>query len=275
MVSLLENLNSRAFNKVPMVGIEVVDAHAHLDQVEELEESLERAGKLGVRIVLAVSANLESCKKTLGISEDHQDNPKVLPALGIHPWDLQAENIELALRFIEENLERAVGIGEVGLDYWLKGLKKNEELKFKQQMVFGRFIELGKQFHKPLLIHSRGAWEECLHMVRGQGVEKAVFHWFSGPLTVLRELLNGGYYISASPAAEYSVYHQEAIRHTPIERILLETDCPVKYREAVSEPAHVVKSLQAVAKLKNLDVETVARVTTKNALEVLGLKGLS
>ena len=257
-----------------MVGIEVVDSHAHLDQVEELEESLERAGKAGIKIIVAVSTNLESCKKTLRIAEAHKNNPKILPALGIHPWDLQAENIEPILKFIEENLNRAIGIGEVGLDYWLKGLKKNEELKSKQQMVFGKFIELSKRFHKPLLIHSRGAWEECLQMVRGQGVEKAVFHWFSGSLTVLKELLNEGYYISASPAAEYSIYHQEAIRHTPIERILLETDSPVKYREAVSEPAHAVKSLQAVAKLKNLDVETVARVTTKNALEALGLKGL-
>ena len=257
-----------------MVKMELVDTHAHLDQIEDLEGALKRAGRSGIKIIVAVSTNLESCKKTLRISEVYRDNPKVLPALGLHPWDLQSENAEFTLKFIEENLDAAVGVGEVGLDYWLRGLKKNEGFKVMQQKVFERFIELASCSNKPLLIHSRGAWKECLEMVRNSGIEKAVFHWFSGSLTVLKELLKEGYYISASPAAEYSIYHQKAIRHTPIDRILLETDSPVKYHDLISEPAYLNKSLKAVAELKNLKPETEAETTTRNAAKLFSLEDL-
>jgi TatD DNase family protein len=104
-------------------------------------------------------------------------------------------------------------------------------------------------------------------------IPKAVFHWFSGPLEILQELLNHGYLISATPAAHYSEKHQKAIREAPLEKLLLETDSPVVYEGRSSEPADVVRTLQAVARIKTISEPEVAKVTTENAVRFFGLPG--
>jgi TatD DNase family protein len=90
----------------------------------------------------------------------------------------------------------------------------------------------------------------------------------------LREVLDHGYLISATPAAHYSEKHQSAIREAPLERILLETDCPEVYEGRKSEPADLVRTLQAVARIKEIPEPEVAKVTTENAVRFFGLEGM-
>ncbi|PDM26107.1 DNase, partial [Candidatus Bathyarchaeota archaeon B24-2] len=153
----------------------------------------------------------------------------------------------------------------------LKEARRNEEVRRRQENVFCRFLELAKNHSKPVLIHSRGAWERAYELVKGYDVEKAVFHWFSGPESVLKDILDSGYYISATPAAEYSKAHREAVMKTPLERIVLETDCPVRYKDEESEPIFVLKTLRAVAEIKEVEDVEVAKQTTKNALHIFEL----
>ena len=110
--------------------------------------------------------------------------------------------------------------------------------------------------------------------MKGAGVEKAVFHWFTGFSSVLRDILDAGYFISATPAAEYHEEHRRAIKETPMERLLLETDCPVAYgREARyhSQPADILRSLRAAAALKGMDEPALAKQTTYNARQLFGI----
>jgi TatD DNase family protein len=102
-------------------------------------------------------------------------------------------------------------------------------------------------------------------MVKEKEIKKAVFHWYSGPLDVLDDILAMGYFISATPALIYSPPHQKAILRTPLERILLETDAPVSYQGKESRPKDVRISMETVAWLKGLDSLVVSEQTTLNA----------
>ena len=108
-------------------------------------------------------------------------------------------------------------------------------------------------------------------MVRESGVGGAVFHWYTGPVELAEEIAGCGYHISATPAVAYSKKHREVIRAVPLESLLLETDCPVKYDGIPSEPAVVEVALREVAKLKDASPARVAEISTRNAVELFKL----
>ncbi len=245
---------------------ELIDTHAHLEEVESLDRVLKEAERAGVTSIITMGSTHKSNEWALKISEKQSwGKVKVYAALGLHPWGLEDLNIDSTLGFIRKNVERAVGVGEIGLDYWLREVRRDLEKKKIQKLVFRSLLEIAKDHDKPASIHSRGAWEDCLEMVREVGLKKVVFHWFSGPTEVLEGVLMEKFFISATPAVAFSREHRRAVQVAPLESLLLETDSPVKYRGEVSQPAHIIKSLKAVAGLKGIDEETVANETTKNA----------
>jgi TatD DNase family protein len=108
-------------------------------------------------------------------------------------------------------------------------------------------------------------------MVRDSGIEKAVFHWYTGSLEILENIIDDGYYISATPALAYSPPHQAAMKAAPIERILVETDSPVEYQGKVSEPADLRVTLNELSRLKEMELNRVRNITTANAKHFFGL----
>jgi TatD DNase family protein len=235
----------------------LVDGHAHLEELDDLPESLQEAKAAGVRGIIAVGMDIESNKKVLEIADA---NPGyVYPALGYHPWEIKEGEAGTNLSFIRDHVEECIALGEIGLDYKIK-VKK--ELQWK---VFGGLLEIALESNKPVIIHCRYSHRRAFEMVREKKIEKAVFHWYSGPMGLLDMILSGGYFISATPALAYSPPHQEAIKRAPIERILLETDTPVSYQGKEARPKDVRISLKEVAKLKKLDLSIVAEQTTENA----------
>lgn len=246
----------------------VIDIHAHLEELNGLDQLLQQACNVGVVGIITVGSNYQSNKFAVEISEKYRG--LVYPALGIHPWNMDS-SVNSAFEFIESNLDKAVGIGEIGLDYWFKDARKNEREKEVQRATFRRLLQLAKEHNKPVEIHSRGAWGDCLKIAEEEKIQKAVFHWYSGPINILDELLSKGYFISATPAVEYSPQHQLAIKNTPLNRIFLETDSPVAYKGIESTPADVIQTLDFVAKIKNKDKTEVAMITTKTAVEFFRL----
>ena len=251
----------------------LIDTHAHLDELKNLDSMLEEAKKAGVIAIVAVGSNHQSNIKTLQISQKHRRF--VYPALGLHPWelaDLRTVEIDDNLRFIEQNIASAIAVGEIGLDYDKRVLKvASKEL---QQEVLGRLLNIARKYNKPAIIHSRYAWKDALHLIQEVGMDKAVFHWFTGFSGVLRDIIDGGYFISATPAAEYHEEHRRAVKEAPLTRLLLETDCPVTYgREAryESRPADILRGLKSVSQLKDIDEVTVAEQTTRNAINFFSL----
>jgi len=247
----------------------LIDTHAHLDELQDLDSTLEGARKAGVVAIVAVGSNRQSNIRTLQISQEHRHF--VYPALGLHPWELanlEPLQIDDNLRFIEQNINSAVAVGEIGLDYDKRVLRvASKEL---QQEVLRRLLNIARKYAKPAIIHSRYAWKDALSLVQDVGVEKAVFHWFTGFSSVLKDIIDGGYFVSATPAAEYHEEHRRAVKEAPVQKLLLETDCPVTYGREVryeSRPTDVLRGLKAVSQLKGVDEGTVAEQTTRNAIE--------
>jgi len=251
----------------------LVDSHVHLDEIEDVERAIYEAKQVGVVALVAVGQDYESNLKVLELSEKHK--AFVYPALGLHPWslgDMSAAEIDLNLRLIEENVERTVAIGEIGLDYHKR--VKVAVGKERQKEVFKAMLELARRDDKPVSVHSRYAWKDCFDLVKESKVRKAVFHWYTGFLGVLREIIAEGYFISATPAGEYHDEHKRAIKETPLENLLLETDSPVTYGRETryeSHPSDIVRALGAVAQLKGLEKEIVAEQTTENAVRLFPL----
>ncbi len=243
--------------------VSLVDVHAHLDELEDLSESLKEAKGASVRGIIGVGMNIESNKKILKIAEEN--NRYVYPAIGYHPWELKEDEIEENLSFIRGHLGERIALGEIGLDYKVK-IKKEVQWK-----VFGELLMMALDFNKPVILHCRFSHRHALGMVKERGIKRAVFHWYSGPLSVLEEILAMGCFISATPALMYSLPHQEAIRQAPLERILLETDAPVVYQGKESRPKDVRITLAEVARLKEVDPKDVSKQTTSNASKVFGV----
>lgn len=251
----------------------LIDTHAHLDELKNLDLMLEEAKKAGVIATVAVGSNHQSNIKTLEISQKRRRF--VYPALGLHPCELanlRTFEIDDNLRFIEQNIASAVAVGEIGLDYDKRVLKAaSKEL---QKEVLGRLLNIAKEYAKPAIIHSRYAWKDALQLIQDVGIDKAVFHWFTGFSSVLRGIIDGGYFVSATPAAEYHEEHRRAVKEAPLPRLLLETDCPVTYGRTAryeSQPADILRGLEAVSQLKGIAEATIAEQTTRNAINFFSL----
>ncbi len=251
----------------------LIDTHAHLDEIKDLDRAIEEARQAGVVAIIAVGQDYESNLKILDVAEKHKRF--VYPALGLHPWNLgnmDVSKVELALRLIEDNIEKAVGIGEIGLDYDKRVIAAAG--KERQKEAFKAVLELAKRYDKPVSVHARYSWKDSFDLVKESGVKRAVFHWYTGFSSVLREIINEGYFISATPAAEYHDEHRRAVREAPLENLILETDCPVTYgRETKyqSRPSDVIRTLRAVAQLRGVAEEIIANKTTENALRFFSL----
>ena len=251
----------------------LVDTHAHLDEVEDCDSVIGRARLAGVAAIIAVGQEMSSNIRTLELAEDYQGF--VYPALGLHPWaigSLDMAQIEENINFISNNLHRAVALGEVGLDYDKRVLKGAD--KEMQKTMLRRLLALALRHDKPVSLHSRYAWKDALQEVVAAGIKKLVFHWYTGFSSTLAELIEAGYYISATPAAEYQDEHRRAVREVPVERLLLETDCPVHYgreQRYRSQPSDVVRSLWAAAQIKNMGETDLADITTANAARLFGI----
>lgn len=253
--------------------LRVIDTHAHIDELEDLKSGLNKAKKAGVIAIVAVGSNHQSNQEVMKICMKYPSF--VYPAFGLHPWELdnlESHQIDATLRFVGERAAEIIAIGEIGLDYDKRVVKMTS--KELQQEALKRLLALAKTHQKPAIIHSRYAWKDSFELVKESGIEKAVFHWFTGFSSVLKDILDAGYLISATPAAEYHEEHRRTIKETPLEKLLLETDCPVAYGKKVryrSEPADLLRSLRAVAALKGIDEITVAAQTTDNATQFFSL----
>ncbi|MFC2066318.1 TatD family hydrolase [Chloroflexota bacterium] len=250
----------------------IIDTHAHLEEIPELEQALEEAKSANIIAIVSVGSDYESNQKVLQLARDYRGF--VYPALGLHPWNLKDSEIDRDLAFIEANIDKAVAIGEIGLDYHKKVRARAE--KDLQKQVLRELLKIAGTHQKPALIHSRYAWRDAFILVDEAQIEKAVFHWYTGTSSVLRDIVSQGYFISATPAVEYHDEHRRAVKEIPLERLLLETDSPVTYKrgsefEYESRPADILRALRGVSGLKGVSESQIAEAATDNALRFFSL----
>lgn len=248
----------------------LIDGHCHLEDLENLNAAIEKAKSAGVIAIVAVGSDYPSNNQTLEIAAKYSGF--VFPALGIHPSRIASAEVNQTLQFIEDHLAEARAIGEVGLDYHKRVIASAS--KERQKSVLTDILAIAKKHHKPVIIHNRYAWQDSLTLVEKAGVEKAVFHWYTGPTSTLKAIVSNGYYISATPAAEYHSEHRRAVKAISLKNLLIETDSPVDYGTEPrwrAEPADIVRTLKAVAEVRGIGDQEIAQTTTNNAIEFFGL----
>ena len=261
---------AECYNQKPMRGL--IDTHAHLEEIPDLDVSLAEARAAGVIATVAVGSDYASNQRALEIAKCYPGF--VFPALGLHPWNIKQEEVDKTIELIQQHIEEIVGIGEIGLDYHKRVVAMAS--KEQQKQVFARLLDVAQRHNKPALVHSRYAWRDSLELVEQHGLRKAVFHWFTGPSSVLRDLIEQRCFVSATPAAGYHEEHRRTVREAPDELLLLETDSPVTYgrgsdSEFSAKPKDVRRSLSAAAVLRKSSEEDIARITTENAAGLFNL----
>jgi TatD DNase family protein len=256
-----------------MTPLKLIDTHCHIDQIEDLDATLREAIDSGVIGIIAAGTDYESNQKVLEIAQQHRNI--VFPALGLHPQELtrmEAFEVNRTLYQIEDNIEEAVAISEIGLDYHkrIRVLASKE----RQQAILRELLIIAGRHHKPAVIHNRYAWRDAVTLAIDTMVKEAVFHWYTGPSSVLRDIIAQDYFISVTPASEYHSEHRRAVREAPLSNLLLETDSPVEYgRESryTSKPKDVLRSLNAASEIKGLESKVLAEQTTQNAIRLFRL----
>jgi TatD DNase family protein len=249
----------------------VIDTHAHLDGCEAApEELLVRAREAGVGRVITIGSGIESCRTALAIAERENG---VFAALGIHPHQAGGpEATPDALAELEELLadERAVAVGETGLDFYRDWAPRDD-----QQRLFAAQLELAAELGKPVVIHNRDADSELTEALAGFD-GSVILHCFSSP-GLLGSALERGYYVSFAGNVTFSKADElrEAARRVPAERILAETDSPYlapePRRGRPNEPANVAHTVAALAHTRGEDVSELAAQIDANATEAFSL----
>ncbi len=256
--------------------MKIIDTHAHLDQLPNLDQALKNAASAGVEAIMAMSMDLASCKKSLLIKQT-TSQPKIYLAMGMHPSEVNLADLDALILLIKENRNQLNAIGEIGLDFWYKWVRKDEAKKDEQRQVFHRLLNLAKELDLPVVIHSRGAWRECFETAQGLGLTKVNFHWYSGPLDVLSDIMLAGYFVSTSPSVAFSPQSREAMSHAAIEQTLIETDCPVYFGNRddgtgfEAEPKDVVRTLKAYCDLKKIEESVALNIFNQNAKKFFGI----
>jgi TatD DNase family protein len=255
----------------------IIDSHAHIDHIEDIGSALAAAHDSDVSDIIAVSVDLAAMKTNLRLQKEFA-RPRIHVALGIHPGNIKPNEVDESLEFIRDHIQEAVAIGECGLDFWYPWARKDREKKDEQKDIFQRQIDLALEFDKPLIIHTRGTWQHALEMTVGSGVTRALFHWYSGPVDILRKILDAGFYVSTSPSVAYSPQSRDAMAYAPVDRTLIETDTPVKYafnpvseERRESSPKDVWQTLNAYATLKGLSPDDALTRVNANARHFFAL----
>ncbi len=239
----------------------LVDSHCHLNYLEAPEARLAAARARGVHGFLCIGVDAAGIEAVLGLAEV---NPDVWATVGQHPEAAAAEP-----EWIERYLEhpRVVAVGETGLDYYRDPSAEERAL---QQARFDYQLGLAARQGLPVVIHTRGAEQDTLDLLRAHPGVRGVLHCFTESWEMAAQALELGYYVSISGIVTFRNGEnvREVARRIPQDRLLVETDspwlAPVPHRGKTNEPAFVTDTAAYLAELRGCSLESLAETTTRN-----------
>lgn len=251
----------------------IFETHSHYDDEAFAEDGAKLLAELpsaGIARIINVGASIESTKTTLKLAEDHGH---VYAAVGVHPSEVSDLNEEsFAWLSAQTAHPKVVAVGEIGLDYYWD---KEEAVQRRQREWFRRQLALARESGLPVIIHSRDAAEDTMAILKetSEGKEAVgVIHCYSYSPEMAAEFLKLGYYIGVGGVVTFKNARKlkETVEQTPLERILLETDCPYMapepHRGTRNDSSYLIHVADKIAELKGVTREEVERVTWENAL---------
>ena len=254
-----------------------IDTHAHLqwpDYQNNLDDIFKRAFEAKVTKMIVVGTEIKNLEKALALAETKDF---LWASVGVHPHDVKDIHEPQDLNFIKDKAQhkKVVAIGEIGLDYFYE--HSDREL---QKKYFAKQIQIAIDAKKPLIVHSRKAPDDTIDILREEKAStvNGVAHCFTEELPFAKKLIDFGFYISFTGIITFKKkvdYLHDVVRYVPLERMLLETDCPYltpePYRGKTNEPAYLRLTALKIAELKNVTLEEVANITTANAQKLFGI----
>ena len=242
----------------------IIDTHSHLNfsaYKNDLDEVIKRTLDNGI-FAINVGSKYDTSKEAIRIAENYKG---MHAAVGLHPLHCADETFDKE-RY-RELAEKAVAIGEIGLDY------KTDLYREKQKEVFIEQLDLAKELDLPVIIHSRMAHGDLIEILKGRDA-KGVIHCFTGSINELKQYLNLGFYIGLNGII-FKMDLKEAIKNCPLESMLVETDCPYltppQKGDKRNEPLFITHIIDKIAEIKGISFDEVADKTAENAKELFKL----
>lgn len=255
--------------------MELIDSHCHLyvpDFAADINEVIKRAKNAGVKRFYLPAIDRES--ESLLFDLESRFPGECFAMQGLHPCSVKGDFSE-ELKRLETSLalRKFAAVGETGLDfYWDRSFESQQYQAFHQQ------IEWALNYALPIVIHSRQSIEQTIAVVRGhqKGSLNGIFHCFNEDEQSAREIIALGFYLGIGGTVTYKNSKlPEVLKNIPLENIVLETDAPylppVPFRGKRNESGYIRYVAQKLAEIKEVDVETVATITTANALKIFAL----
>ncbi|MEO8596522.1 MAG: TatD family hydrolase [Candidatus Solibacter sp.] len=244
--------------------MKLVDSHCHLDDEKfdpDREQVMERALAAGVEMMMAIGTGGE-LEVAIRQAERY---PFIYATIGVHPHDAAKATDATFARLRElASHPKVLAVGEIGLDYHYDFSPRDV-----QQSVFEKQLEIAAEFHKPIVIHTREAWDDTLARVTALP-DGGIMHCFTGDRGQAEQALERGFHLSFGGVLTFPKAEEvrEAARAVPEARLLVETDCPylapVPHRGKRNEPAFVVDTARRLAEVRGTSLEAIAECTTRN-----------
>jgi len=243
------------------------DTHAHMNDPaydNDREEVLLGLKDKGVELMMNVGCCLESSRDCIAMAEKY---PFVYASVGSHP-DSANEVDDAVLeeyRKLCKLHDKVKAIGEIGLDYYYEDIPREV-----QKQAFRMQMELAQELDMPVIVHERDAHDDGMRIVKEFKNVTGVFHCYSGSAEMARQLVDLGWYIGFTGVLTFKNARKavETAERIPLDRIVLETDCPfmapVPFRGKRNDPGYLYLMAERLAELRNISVEEVHRITTEN-----------
>lgn len=251
----------------------IIDTHTHIydkqfeedfdDVIDRIENQLEG--------IVSIGFDLESSQKSIELAKKYNF---VHAVVGVHPVDISKYNdeVEKEIEKLALNEEKVVAIGEIGLDYhWMADPKEVQAEGFRKQMA------LAERVKKPVVIHTREALQDTLDILAEFPNVGGILHCYPGSYEAAKPFLDRYFLgIGGTLTFKNNKKTKELVEVLPLEKIVIETDCPyltpVPFRGKRNEPIYTKYVAEEIAKIKNISVEEVIKVTTENAKKIYGIK---
>ena len=246
----------------------IFDAHIHLSDPEyesDIPLIMQSMHKQNIK-ACCVSMDSDTCKNTLKLSEQDKN---ILPFLGIHPEKAQ-DNPTSVYEMIKENKNKISGIGEIGLDRTY--VKSDDEWEIQKQ-VFSKQLDFAEKFQKPVSIHSRKTLDDVFDILSSYKISNILLHWFDGNKKQLKKATDLGIYVSYGPLLVYANDKQALLANTQIDKILVETDGPVRFSRCFEHKTAQILFLPSVifcaSRILNITYEETVEILEQNSRKYL------
>lgn len=250
----------------------IFDTHSHYDDGKfnpDRKKLLDSLQSQGVSLVVSCGCDIDSTQFNFDLANEYA---YIYFAAGFHPENLEGatlKDLELIKKFAGN--KKCLAIGEIGLDYhWMSSSKEVQKEFFTAQ------IELAKELDLPVIVHDREAHADTLEILK-QTKPKGVVHCFSGSAEMAKEIIKLGMYIGLNGVVTFKNARKslEVVKEIPIERLVLETDCPYlapePFRSNRNDSSLIPHTAQKIADVLNIDTQELLNITYNNAKELYGI----